>query len=686
MKKPLKLLFTIAIVFGLNTCVYALDKDDIKTTKKENTLEVSFSKYYEDNISAQNAVKDFKDYISAKNGEIIFTNIEKITHETKTQLETGTKKQKEVNDLIEKYKEKSDDKTKYDVVLGKVKEEFEEGKEETKEFDSASEAQKAKEEKEKSSTDEISYTCSVSEIEKIGEYNLFEQTFQDENSAKNYLENLKKEFAVKNEKIDENKIAHQTEETKQSTSTQELDDYKKELEKQGYEVSVVPYPYQAIGTQITNTIIDPINKTFNTKQEAQDYKNSLNKTYDEVQVTVNDESTTKIETNQINEEFDTKEEAENRLNALKQEFTVSNEKITEKQTVIGQTEKETKTKEFTNKEEADNYKTTLENEGYTILSYNVEKISSENQITSETITDLNNNKDLDNSRKNYGHIDISASNSITIKNNDGTSKVVTGNITISTVKINGSVIRMSSHATQDPNGGLASEFTSESRNLSFQNNSTISIVGTLTYQDQTTKTIPINITGILNEAYNQCGGNYRSYGYDLQFNSITVTPDGKIIIDSNIVEIYKVTAEVTKQTYKTTYQLTCDTSKNVTNEKYTVTGTATKYEKSPLYEATYKKTNYTKEYKVTGESAKKTLSYNLDCDYKKVYTTQEYTIFKKEINNQFLASGLGKIYQPQEQATVPKTGINQKNYSGLVILIIIMLSALNIKYFVKQNN
>lgn len=686
MKKSLKLLFTMIIVFGLNTSVYALDKDDIKTTKKENTLEVSFSKYYEDNISAQNAVKDFRNYVNAKNGEIIFTNIEKITHETKKQVDAGTEDQKNVKKLIEKYNEKSDDKTKYDVVLGEVKEEFEDGKEETKEFDSESEAQKAQEEKEQSSTDEISYTCSVSVNKKIGEYNLFEQTFQDEDSAKNYLESLKKEFVVRNEKIAEKQIAHQTEETKQSTSTQELDDYKKELEKQGYEVNVVPYPYKEVGTKITDTIIDSINKTFNTKQEALDYKDSLNKTYDEVQATVKDESTTKIETNQINEEFDTKEAAENRLNALKQAFTVSNEKIIEKQTVIGQTEKETKTKEFTSKEDADNYKATLENEGYTILSYNVEKISNENLITSETITNLNNNKDLDNSRQNYGHIDISASNSVTIKNSDGTSKVVTGNITISSVKINGSVIKMNTKATTDPNGGLALEFTSESRRLSFPNNSTISIVGTLTYQDQTINTIPINITGILNEAYNECGGNSHSYGYDLQFSSIMVTSDGKIIIDSNIVEIYKVTAEVTKQTYKTTYQLTCDTAKNVIDEKYTVTGTAKKYVKSPLYEATYKKTNYTKEYKVTGEFAKEILTYNLECSYKKRNIIQAYTILKKEISNQFLASGLGKIYQPQEQVTVPKTGINQNDYSGLVILIIIMLSALNIKYFVKQNN
>ena len=69
MKKSLKLLFTMIIVFGLNTSVYALDKDDIKTTKKENTLEVSFSKYYEDNISAQNAVKDFRNYVNAKMGK-----------------------------------------------------------------------------------------------------------------------------------------------------------------------------------------------------------------------------------------------------------------------------------------------------------------------------------------------------------------------------------------------------------------------------------------------------------------------------------------------------------------------------------------------------------------------------------------------------------------------------------------
>ena len=680
MKKILNLLFTIAIVFGFNTCVYALDKSDIKINKKENTLEASFSKYYEDNISAQNAVKDFINYINNKNGEIIFTNIEKITHETKTQFATGTKNKKEIDDLIEKYNEKSDSKTKYDVVLGKVKDDFEEGKEETKEFDSASEAQKAKEEKEQSSNDEISYTCSITENEKIGQYNLFEQTFQDKNSAENYLENLKKEFAVKNEKIDEKQITHKTTEKKQSTSTKELDDYKKELESQGYEVSIVPYPYPKIGEQITNTIIDPINKTFNTKKEVEDYKASLNNAYDEVQVTVKDESTTQIKTNQINEEFDTKEAAENRLDILKQKFTVSNEKIAEKQTVTGQTEKETKTKEFTTKEAADNYKTALENEGYTILSYNVEKISNIRQITSEVI------KNLDNSKQNYGHIDISASKSVTVKNNDGTTKVVTGTINISSVKINGYTIKMNSYATPDPNGGLDLDFTSENRRLSFPNNSVITIIGTLTYQDQTTKNIPINITGILNEAYNKCGGNYRNYGYDLQFSSITVTPDRKVIIDSNVVEVYKVTAEVTKQTYKTTYLLTCDTAINVINEKYTVTGTATKYEKSPLYKATYKKTNYTKEYKVTGESAKKTLSYNLECSYKKRNTTQDYTIFKTEIDNQFLASGLGKIYQSQEKTIVPKTGINQNNYSGLVILIIIMLSALNIKYFVKQNN
>lgn len=209
----------------------------------------------------------------------------------------------------------------------------------------------------------------------------------------------------------------------------------------------------------------------------------------------------------------------------------------------------------------------------------------------------------------YNHFDITLLTSFTKIDQEGNSKTVTGNITVSTVKINNSSITMNS-PTKDPNGSYY-EYTSQERhNLSITENSLVEITGTVTYTENgQSTTLPFTVSGYLSDSQNVCGGNGDARGYDLEFESITII-NNRVIVDSNIINKYKVTGTATRTVttdvwYVDTktitkgydYQVTATGLKSL---GYQVTGTALKDIYQNAYTLTVTKTTKDYDYEVEG--------------------------------------------------------------------------------------
>lgn len=273
-------------------------------------------------------------------------------------------------------------------------------------------------------------------------------------------------------------------------------------------------------------------------------------------------------------------------------------------------------KTFDSKLEAEQYIESLKAAGYDVSDLELVLSTFEESIWKNEDGVIVKPGDADGSTFKYGHFDVTL---ITITSfakidAEGNKTTVTGTITISSVKINDTSVAMSG-LSKDPNNGLY-EYTSIERNrLDVTNKSLVEITGNVIYNG---KSLPFTVKGYLSESQNVCDGKGNAKGYDLKFESVTIV-NNKVYVDSNIVEQYKVSGDIKKETYKTVY--TVDSSiTNMVEERVPVNKTQMSYK---IYKQTYSKSytidgtvqTPTKDYKVSGEYKIPTKDYELAGTY-----------------------------------------------------------------------
>lgn len=495
--------------------------------------------------------------------------------------------------------------------------------------------------------------------------------------------------------------------SKKFNTLNEAEEAKALLEEENEEYKVTAVINKSVEFDKTDTL--NIDKTFNTKQEAEGYVKELKKTYDVVSSNILE----KKENGFLNETYNAKEDAENALNNFKNEYTtVKNDKVekvrdTSKdtvQTTKGEVEyiseafanankmteedndeynikssirKETKqvsstitikSEQFDNEEDAQEYIDNLKKQGYNVNNLNITLLPFEKSIWKDDSGAEVDPGTADSKTFRYRHFDVTVLTSFT-KIDNGSESTVNGTVTVDSVKIDNKNIKMSSRVTQDPNTGHPEYTSSERYSLNVTNKSLVEINGKVIYNDQN---IPFTVKGYLSENQNVCGGSGVSKGYDLKFKSVKII-NGKVVIDSNIVNQYIVEGVVTKtsnedvwyvDTVKTTkgysYKASAEGSK-ITG--YNVKGTATKDIYKDVYSLDLTKTIKSYNYILTGTNT----LYNATIAYEKGINV-DWLIEKSKISNQAV------------EILPPQTGANDNNTIFLGLCLLLGLCALYRKF------
>lgn len=223
-------------------------------------------------------------------------------------------------------------------------------------------------------------------------------------------------------------------------------------------------------------------------------------------------------------------------------------------------------KTFDNLLEAQKYISELEAEGYDVSELKIKLSTFDETIwKDEEHVEVDPGK-VDDQTFNYGHFDVTLVTKFTKIDEEGTETTVDGTMTVDNVTINDKNITMEKGT--DPNR-FDEEYASTERNkLSVTNKSLVEINGTVTYGDTT---LPYTVKGYLSETQNVCKGRGESKGFDLEYASVTII-NGKVYVDSNIISQYNVSGDIFK-TYST--------------EKYTVKGYAMPYDVIKVENKTY---------------------------------------------------------------------------------------------------
>ena len=324
--------------------------------------------------------------------------------------------------------------------------------------------------------------------------------------------------------------------SKTFSNKEELDKFIKNLEDQGYELNV------NIEKNMSATL-HTIDSKFDTESEAIKAKEDFEKTYTNAKVTISKIRNANKDDLSFNEgttRYLTLNEAE----SVAKNLTVDNEEKTVSasvRTVTGEKVvlKENVNKTFDTEREADNYISELIKNGY-----NTSKITKK-MLTKEEFT-WDDGVEVDPGNPsgtfNYHHFDITVINNYTYVDKDGKESKVTGDLTISSVKIDGTTIKMG-NKSKDPNRGDIEYASSNRKNLNVSNKSLVEITGTVIYNG---KSLPFTVKGYLSEKQNVCGGRGNSKGFDLEFNKIIIYQD-KVLVDTKLITKYQVTGEITKE-------------------------------------------------------------------------------------------------------------------------------------------
>lgn len=438
--------------------------------------------------------------------------------------------------------------------------------------------------------------------------------------------------------VDEKYVGSETETVKDAytdLTKEEAEKKKSELEKDDHDYKVT-VEIRYTGDKKVGEDKITINKTFNSKDEAQAYLDGLVKQGYKVSNSkvTQKETTTNVS---LKETFNALEEAEKALDEFKKNNNVkdSDVKITKVrneskdttstvgstkydniddaniakealskdadgyeiygevriETINGTETKKVESEQFDNRQDALDYIQKLKNEGWDVSGLEVKLLSFEESIWKDEDGAVVNPGTSDGKQFKYSHLDITLLNSFKKIDALGNVTIVYGTITINEVRVNGTAIKMKG-PSYDSKNRLWEYTSSRHDDLSITNKSLVKIVGTVIAGG-----VPYSFTveGYLSESQNVCKGYGDTKGFDLKFEEVKIV-NNKVLVDTKLVNKYKVVGNATKETteeeyyvdeikktYGYDYEVEASGTNTVKEEEYNVTGEASKDIMEPRY-------------------------------------------------------------------------------------------------------
>lgn len=385
--------------------------------------------------------------------------------------------------------------------------------------------------------------------------------------------------------------------TKHFSSKEEMDKFVADLEKQGYKLDI------DVKQRVT-VVRHSINEKFDTLSEAEKAKKDFESTYSDAVVTISKVRNANKDSLSFEEgktKYETLEEAQEVANSLNVDNDEKRVEATVR-TVKGTTEvsKDTVNKTFDTEKEADDYIDSLVKKGYD-TSKVTKKMLTKEEFSWDDGVEVNPGNPS--GKFTYHHFDITLTSNYYYVDENGNTTKTTGNLNITSVKINGSRVQMSDK-TWDGNR-RDFEYASVNRNLTVTNKSLVEITGYVTYNG---KNLPFTVKGYLSEKQNVCGGRGGQKGFDLEFESITIIKD-KVLVDTKLITKYQVTGEITKTIEQNEYYV--DVNIVIKGYDYEVKGEGNRF-------------NYIDEYDVEGTASKDIMETRANLD-----VTTETKLYEK---------------------------------------------------------
>lgn len=416
--------------------------------------------------------------------------------------------------------------------------------------------------------------------------------------------------------------------TKHFSSKEEMDKFVADLEKQGYKLDI------DVKQRVT-VVRHSINEKFDTLSEAEKAKKDFENTYSDAVVTISKVRNANKDSLSFEEgktKYETLEEAQEAANSLNVDNDEKRVEATVR-TVKGTTEvsKDTVNKTFDTEKEADDYIDSLVKKGYD-TSKVTKKMLTKEEFSWDDGVEVNPGNPS--GKFTYHHFDITLTSNYYYVDENGNTTKTTGNLNITSVKINGSRVQMSDK-TWDGNR-RDFEYASINRNLTVTNKSLVEITGTVKYNG---KTLPFTVKGYLSEKQNVCGGRGGQKGFDLEFESITIIKD-KVLVDTKLITKYQVTGEITKTIEQNEYYV--DVNTVVKGYDYEVKGEGNRF-------------NYIDEYDVEGTASKDIMETRANLDV--ITETKLYEKYGKVITRYVDTKG-NEI--KESVSTIDKVGTEYK--------------------------
>ena len=708
MKNNIKFLFfAIILMLGLTFNVNALNDSEIKITNEASNTKASFNKNYSSLTDAENDVAYFKKFVIKNNGLVLSTDIKKtIDNINNTILKSVinvddiSKIDDEINSIKEYYKALATSDKNYDVVLGnldtvlKITKTIEYTNGVIGEFETEDEAKSAIKKAEENNTEDFVLEGSYEKQHKLVSTDiiLLDKMFNTRLDANIYLASYAlRGYDVSNSSIKDETVSNISTEIKTFNSLIDIEAYKKLLEIQGYDVQSKLKGFKVNTVESDKTEID---ETFYSLSDKAKYLLDLAKHYNNIKVDIKNESYNNIIDDTVSETFNTEQEANDYLDSLKNEYRVTNDSIT-KNEGITRTEEDI-TKYFTSYDEANTYLNNLEKD-FTLENSTIVRLENGplNAVEINTIGDASiNSEDI---KYNYLGIQYPTSShlkasSINLIDDAGNSSKMGAEYKIESATINGESVNLNSTIT----------------NIEISNNDYISINYSVKYctsynrwgMCQNENTSRFNISGYINKDLNNA--TFEESVYRLNLSDISVDQNGKVSVNPNLMNIYKLNTTKVIINTNPTYTVTADIYKFERIHKYRVVGTVSNISLVPEYKVEFTKTKNSIKYHLVG-IAKKDIykdvfkaSYNAKriTEISEINYSQHYSVIETKYVTTYNANGIGVLYlngigsgiddNNVINETVPNTGIHDINYGLIIFILLGLFISTNIIYFLVK--
>lgn len=705
MKNNIKFLFfAIILMLGLTFNVNALNDSEIKITNEASNTKASFNKNYSSLTDAENDVAYFKKFVTKNNGLVLSTDIKKtIDNINNTILKSVinvddiSKIDDEINSIKEYYKALATSDKNYDVVLGnldtvlKITKTIEYTNGVIGEFETEDEAKSAIKKAEENNTDDFVLEGSYEKQHKLVSTDviLLDKMFNTRLDANIYLASYAlRGYDVSNSSIKDETVSNISTEIKTFNSLIDIEAYKKLLEIQGYDVQSKLKCFKVNTVESDKTEID---ETFYSLSDKAKYLLDLAKHHNNIKVDIKNESYNNIIDDTVSETFNTEQEANDYLDSLKNEYRVTNDSIT-KNEGITRTEEDI-TKYFTSYDEANTYLNNLEKD-FTLKNSTIVRLENGplNAVEINTIGDASiNSEDI---KYNYLGIQYPIGShlkaaSINLIDDAGNSSKMGAEYKIESATINGESVNLNNTIT----------------NIEISNNDYISINYSVKYctsynrwgMCQNENTSRFNISGYINKDLNNA--TFEESVYRLNLSDISVDQNGKVSVNPNLMNIYKLNTTKVIINTNPTYTVTADIYKFERIHKYRVVGTVSNISLVPEYKVEFTKTKNSIKYHLVG-IAKKDIykdvfkaSYNAKriTEISEINYSQHYSVIETKYVATYNANGIGVLYlngigsgiddNNVINETVPNTGIPDINYGLIIFILLGLFISTNIIYF-----